>query len=429
MLNWLIGFNLIQISKTLVIGIVVMIIGLIMFYYMWLKNKHFKFNLKYLQKRSFPRKSNFFIKLFAIARNIDNYEFWIKNIGFDGYCYLLFLRMVLRILIYYFVFLVISILVFQGLEILFFVDNKVFLSKKDFFNFYDFLMMTFLTFLIISKIINLKNRIRKIHIKYFFETCKRENNLNFLRISTVLLKGLEKDDFIHNNLHHKIKKILYKSSQYVEKFYLQFVPNYTKLFKLECEKTHLEFFSKLKPEINIFGRIMMYFDISEYGTKDYRNQKKEINEKIREVLKEDTNPLMSSYAFVCLSNFNGIKTLIDSTTLNCFQRIKRYLKNKNNLEVISLINEKDINWRNCYSKRTKKIIFKGYLLKFLLLIIILFLTTPATLLEYFVKIPFFNYLLVENKNFIIHSFIPPFLILMINKIILIVLFKISKIKS
>ena len=431
MLNWLIKFNLIEILETLIIGFLIILISLVMFYYIWLKNKYFEFNTKYLKKRAFPKKSNFFIKLFVISWKIDNYEFWIKNIGFDGYCYLLFLRMVLKILVIYFIFLVFFIFIFEGLNIIFFVKNKInfFLSKDNFFNCYDFLTMFFLSYLIITRIKNLKKQIKKIHIKYFFKICKRENNLNFLRISTVLIKGLEKDDFINNNLTKKIKKILYKSSQYVEKFYLQFIPNFTKLFKLECKKTHIEFFSKLKPEINILGKMLMCYNIHDLGSEKYRNQKREINTEIREVLKENENPLMSSYAFVCFSNFQGIQTLINSTNLSFYQKLQRFLKKKKNLKIIPLINEKDINWKNCYQTRSKKKMLKSHLLKFLILIIILFLTTPATLLEYLIKIPFLNDLLKNNKNFIIESFIPPLLILGINKIILIILFKISKLIS
>jgi len=34
--------------------------------------------------------------------DINNFNYWVKNIGFDGYSYLLFLRKIINLLLIYF---------------------------------------------------------------------------------------------------------------------------------------------------------------------------------------------------------------------------------------------------------------------------------------------------------------------------------------
>ena len=100
----LISYDEKEVLKTIAIGVLVSIVAIISFYIIWLNNKYFKVPRDHGGKYyNFSEDTGFYSKMNLLISDIFNHDYWINKIGFDGYCYLLFLRKILKILIIYFI--------------------------------------------------------------------------------------------------------------------------------------------------------------------------------------------------------------------------------------------------------------------------------------------------------------------------------------
>ena len=87
------------------------------FYFLWVKNEDFNvptdsFKIQY----NFDNKTSYFQKMKILLNDFQNHNFWINEIGFDGYCYLLFMRKMLITLMAYAFLYGIGSLIFYILE-------------------------------------------------------------------------------------------------------------------------------------------------------------------------------------------------------------------------------------------------------------------------------------------------------------------------
>ena len=98
----------------------------------------------------------------------------------------------------------------------------------------------------------------------------------------------------------------------------------------------------------------------------------------------------------------------------------------------------DINWMNCFYKRQGRIILNIFF-RFLIVVILLFLTTPTAFMQMIQnrnkkdsqEFTQSNYKEDEDYtvNFFIKSFLPPLIIILINRLILLIIFQLSTLKS
>ena len=92
-----------------------------------------------------------------LMNDLNNHDFWIKHIGFDGYCYLLFLRKLIIVLATYCLIYGISSLVFyflEGIMSMGFIEDVNFNETAG--NIYTVFMVFTLTMLVLLMITNLR---------------------------------------------------------------------------------------------------------------------------------------------------------------------------------------------------------------------------------------------------------------------------------
>ena len=153
---WIIEFDTKEILKTLIIAIIVIFLGLIVFYQLWLTSEEFKVPIDYFKfKNQNTDNIGFFWKMKLLIRDIWNHDFWIWHVGFDAYCYLLFLWKLIIVLITYTIIYGLSSLILYVLKS---IMNMGYINDVDFeknsTNIYIIMMVFTLTILIL---VGLKN--------------------------------------------------------------------------------------------------------------------------------------------------------------------------------------------------------------------------------------------------------------------------------
>ena len=82
---WIIEFDSLEMLKTLIIAFLVILLSLILFYFIWLKNPYFEVPTEYYKvEYQFDTHANFFTKMRVLIFDILNHSYWIKHIGYDG---------------------------------------------------------------------------------------------------------------------------------------------------------------------------------------------------------------------------------------------------------------------------------------------------------------------------------------------------------
>ena len=129
------NISLKEVSVFLMINIILLLLGIIIWYYMWVK----KYGIEIPNKKSNPNEDlsfmnskDFFVvvqKLFERIQELDE-SYFLNTLGYEGYIYLLFQRKLLNLLM---IILLFS-LVFSGINF-FFTEKKElnFLLKIEYF--------------------------------------------------------------------------------------------------------------------------------------------------------------------------------------------------------------------------------------------------------------------------------------------------------
>ena len=110
------NISLKEVSVFLIINIILLLLGIIIWYYMWVK----KYGIEIPNKKSNPNKDFFVViqKLFERIQELDE-SYFLNTLGYEGYIYLLFQRKLLNLLM---IILLFS-LVFSGINF-FFTEKK-----------------------------------------------------------------------------------------------------------------------------------------------------------------------------------------------------------------------------------------------------------------------------------------------------------------
>lgn len=111
---------------------------------------------------------------------------------------------------------------------------------------------------------------------------------------------------------------------------------------------------------------------------------------------------------------------------SCFgkKKIKKF-------SVYYFIDSNDINWSNCYIEKAKQKLQK-FMIKFFLVLIFLFVSSPAALLQYIQDIKFFArfpYDVNTEFGYFLKTFMPTLVVILINNLIMYVLYLLSQIIS
>jgi hypothetical protein len=80
MFEWTTHIDLEALSKTLIISLTIVLITLIIFHQMWLKNPFFKRK----QEEGPLLAENFYIHMILLLWNLPNHRLWVDQVGFEG---------------------------------------------------------------------------------------------------------------------------------------------------------------------------------------------------------------------------------------------------------------------------------------------------------------------------------------------------------
>ena len=83
---WYVELDYYNIGLTLAIGAIVMLLSFTVFYNLWLKNPELKIPTSYHNhKYVFDKSAGFFTKMKILIKDIQNHDYWMSHMGFDGW--------------------------------------------------------------------------------------------------------------------------------------------------------------------------------------------------------------------------------------------------------------------------------------------------------------------------------------------------------
>ena len=81
---WYITLDYGDVLKTVAIGITVILLGLVIFHYLWLRCPFLEIPTSYHNNEYlFDKEAGFFTKMKVLITDLLNHNFWIKHVGFD----------------------------------------------------------------------------------------------------------------------------------------------------------------------------------------------------------------------------------------------------------------------------------------------------------------------------------------------------------
>lgn len=188
------NINLTTLYRNLIIAAVIIIISFLIFCASWIRSPFLV--IKTLHRELHTKNPFYFLFLVAkVSFQTRDSIFWLKNISLEGYTYILFLHMQIKILLYYVIIVYVTIGLYQLWKLLITIEDKqssnilyiteVFLNS-DIYIFYMVLLLTVLTLVELNKF---QKRIR-FHYQYFNTVFPGEDKgLLYLQRRTCLLKA------------------------------------------------------------------------------------------------------------------------------------------------------------------------------------------------------------------------------------------------
>ena len=441
---WKISFDWENLLQSVAIGVVVLILSFVIFYYLWLKNPFFNVPRRYFKNEyPFGPNASFFAKMRTLILDINNHDYWIFNIGFDAYCFLLLMRkLAITCTVYGIVYALASVLYFALVKIMSmgYLENKSFESLAS--DIYISFLIFILTALFLHAVRNLRREVQTIYF-YYFSAPNEHRGLNFLRMRTILISGLDKNDLSGEVFSQRLNQTLADQSIYGKIYGYTVLPDITSVMRFECEKRSLEFAHQLNSQfngnLNPIAKMMLPSAASDDEV--YNSMMVKIRRKINSDLLSEHKG--SGYAFAALSSFQCMarihKNVYQAEITTVARKIfsvfsKKKLDDKNHFKMRYFVDYIDINWLNCFKMHSASK-FLNIIIQSFIFLLITFLSTPTVFLQVMKDSPFGkNFMDIHAKkstflNFIIESYLPPLVILIINRLLLFAIMKLSGIIS
>jgi hypothetical protein len=310
-----------------------------------------------------------------------------------------------------------------------FLENKEFNQTAS--NFYMFSMVLSLTFTVLISLTNFRRKVLFYYF-YYFHAPNKDKQFNFLKIRTILLHSTNKISNEESQLKERIQEAMETHKIYGKLIELKKVPDYSAILDCEYETIDLEITKTINDygtKVNCFSKMIMparYYDTLKYNKRIRELEEKSNSIRIRRKNKD------SGYAFACFDHFETISKLKKferkfktEDWWKCWQ-IRNEHKKVPYFQIF--VNYNDINWMNCYSNKNIHFV-RTFLLKVLVVLILIFMSTPTSVLRLFKESSMLEKLgydklktyLDDNQfwSFILQTYLPPIIILLINKVILI----------
>ena len=85
MVFWFITFNYPEVLATLAISLIVIVVGWLLFSWLWLSTPEMQVPTSYYKNEyKFDPQAGFITKMRVLIADILNHDYWIKHVGFDG---------------------------------------------------------------------------------------------------------------------------------------------------------------------------------------------------------------------------------------------------------------------------------------------------------------------------------------------------------
>lgn len=401
---------------------------------------------------------------------------WLAQCGYDAFTYLLYQRRVIGLLSIfglYFLFDYLFILIMTKKKLESDLDTDKYLLIDLFLQNYEenryFIILFVISSLSIYKMVSLKLHIQKM----FFKTYYNNGQDNGLRLRTVHCQGSDAKGTL---LLQSIGEYIGKKGPKGKILQYLLIPDYSNLLFLEKKRLFLKdlrLISQIDDSILTKRCCSCCIKLDEKYDRDYYEQKN--IETLEEIQLETENPVISSgHCFIC---FNDIKTMeqclqqFDEKSIRnmflrfwldlkglfcCFRqrkirtarellglarKVSTFNNNTENINIEELENIKkkkkvlpvitmapspyDINWINIRSGRVSFMFCRRGLLNFAIFSLMLFLTTPAAILQSAQNLKWVEFTWTES---IPHPFgeivkisIPPLFVLLVNQVILLLI--------
>ena len=436
-------------------------IGFILWYFLWAKRHGIEIQEIVNDTLINFCSRNFGLILEKLYLRIKNFDkiYIIKAMGYEAYVYLVFQKTMISLFISYLIFFIIFYIVN--------IFGNYFYSNQDnlevFCNILSILITTFLHFRGYRMIK------KEAYYIYFsrFDKMSQNYDVNWLSSRTLHISGISPIGRNTNILQTKLNYFLSRtnSGKVID---INFIPNYNKLIKYEIQKNEINDLYKLITNRKPFMKCL--FSSIYWSDESMKAELEKIERKIQEITEEPV--LSSGHAFICFDSlkaaysiitefkegsFNQIKITLKSIFESCkrcfqeenvrkdifghkgtstFQRFNEeygiddleanfdeennsLLIDKNvDILVDQMIEPIDIIWKNVGGDRGL-FIFRRIILNILLIILLIFFTTPMSLFSFMkrfdaFKVLEFKWVINIPYGYIIITYIVPLIILSIN---------------
>lgn len=241
---------------------------------------------------------------------------------------------------------------------------------------YILAMVFTLSLFVLKHMVEFRQEVKSLYITYFNHSTQKKG-IKLLGKRTVVFRNVENLDMRGNALKKIVNMILAEKTDTGKMFDCIFLPDYTDSFKFERELKRLEFFNDIvnKNNINVFSRLFMPKKI--LNQNEFIKSIRELNKNLRV---KDLYQVNSGYAFACFSSFEAISVIQKcSAHKGILQVMYSFflpsIENRITLKMQPFIDEKDINWDNCFLKKNYKSL--RLLWRILIFIVLIFISTPT----------------------------------------------------
>lgn len=319
--------------------------------------------------------------LTVISPSDDDYL--LKYIGFEGVCYIHFMRKMSFLTFFMFCIILITILPYSLAQSSFDIWNAFHLDDVYYRNFFQFFYIIVLTILVCCFLFRLKLTLRKIYLT----NKSKENEMGFLKLRTIKIKGLCANDEGGNLIREKIEQIAPDSILYIMPIY-----NKRKLLKLQVNLIDLKLKKSLQTRENTCC-LPQRLSLKEY----YITQIEKTTTQLNELKAEPTK--FSRHVYILLDSINSANKVLSKFTMfeigfwknSCSKCCppaegsdeENLLEKKAEIQQTTLIASRcidpiDIFWINMGKSHNLSILWRA-VINVVGTILILFISTPAAI--------------------------------------------------
>lgn len=446
----------------LLINLIIVLLGIILWYFLWIKNKLVEIYQIVNNTLTYFSSRNLSLIMMELYDKISSFDtlFVLKTVGYEAYGYLLFQRRIISLLFSYFLLSilisVITMIIYKFKGIPTFVKFLTFLIDTQYFDNINttihIITIALFTFLHYRTFTLIKREVQSIYFSRF-DKMSQNYDKNWLSCRTLHISGIEPTERNTSVLEAKLNHFLSmtNSGKVID---IRFIPNYPKLLQLHKRENEIKdlsmIISKKKPCLRCF------FSSIYFSKEASEKEQQEVEREIQEALKDPKMYESSGHAFICFDSLTAAYQILKNykespwkefivRVKSCFKPKKTYanidrkqtstfqkfkdeyeedsddvkLRNTNvDILVDQLIEPCDIIWENVGGDRGL-FICRRIFLNLLMLLILIFFTTPASLVgtlqkyDYF-KVLEFDWVIKIPYGYLIVTYLMPLVIISIN---------------